>query len=771
MLIAAAGLPAADTALPTKIQFNRDIRPILSENCYACHGFDPKHRSAKLRLDTHEGATEDRDGARAIVPGDVLKSEAWLRIISEDPDEVMPPPKSHKPPLSPQQRALIKAWIEQGAHYEKHWAFTPPKRPVVPSKAGISHPIDAFIQARLLEEKLAPSPLANPETLIRRVALDLTGIPPSPAEVDTFVQAYAHDAGAAWSALVERLLKSPHHGERWGRWWLDQARYADSNGYSIDAPRQIWKFRDWVISALNANMPFDQFTIEQLAGDLLPNASEAQKIATGFHRNTQINQEGGIDKEQFRIDSVFDRVATTGTVWLGLTIGCAQCHDHKFDPIEQREYYRMFAFFNNQEEPTLKVFDENVDVTALTAEFREVDAKLKAYLREHEHDLDEWEKKLTPAVQKSLNASITRILKVPKEKRTIEQKQTLFAAGVGGVGPFRELNDRHRELNTILNEGVTTLVMRELSAPRKTTVFINGDFTRPAEEVTPGTPSVLHAFSAPKDRLPNRLDLAKWLVAKDNPLTARVIVNRVWQQYFGRGLVETENDFGLQGTLPSHPELLDWLAVEFMEKGWDLRHLHRLIVSSYTYRQSSANRADLREKDPNNLLLARQSRLRLDAEIVRDVGLTASGLLSAKIGGPPVYPPIPPGVMGQGQVKRVWAESRGEDRYRRALYTFVYRASPPPSLTVFDAPEGFSTCTRRLRSNTPLQALTLLNDAGFFEFATALEKIIQKDGLETAFRRCTSRQPKLEELAVLKKLDTLSAARALLNLDETVTRE
>ena len=776
MLVAAAGHSAAGEALPGKVQFNRDIRPILSENCYACHGFDPKHRSADLRLDTFEGATEDRDGARAIVPGDVIKSEAWLRIISEDKDEVMPPPKSHKPPLSPRQRALIKAWIEQGAVYEKHWAFTPPQRSTVPPVVGVAHPIDAFVQARLAEEKMLPSPVAEAETLIRRVALDLTGIPPSPAEVDAFVQASAKDPGAAYTALVERMLRSPHHGERWGRWWLDQARYADSNGYSIDAPRQIWKFRDWVIGALNSNMPFDQFTIEQLAGDLLPKATEAQKIATGFHRNTQINQEGGIDKEQFRIDSVFDRVATTGTVWLGLTIGCAQCHDHKFDPIEQREYYRMFAFFNNQEEPTLKVFDESVDVTALTAEFKQVDAKLKAYIREHEHELDAWEAKITPAVKKSLNSGITRILRVPKEQRTIEQKQTLFAGGVGGVGPFRELNDRHRELNTILNEGVTTLVMKELPTPRKTTVFINGDFTRPDEEVKPGTPSVLHAFNTPKDQLPNRLDLATWLVAKDNPLTARVIVNRVWQQYFGRGLVETENDFGLQGTLPSHPELLDWLAVEFMDGGWSLKHLHRVIVTSAAYQQSSARHPQAGggragSADPNNDLLWRQNRLRLDAEIVRDASLAASGLLSPKMGGPPVYPPIPEGVMSLGQVKRAWPESKGDDRYRRGLYTFVFRATPPPSMSVFDAPDGYSTCTRRLRSNTPLQALTLLNDAGFVEFARALEKIIEREGVGRAFQRCTSRLPDAEEKRALAALPPFEAARVMLNLDETITRE
>ena len=762
LLLSASALISlhASRAAPLgKIEFNRDVRPILSENCYACHGFDPKHREGDLRLDTFDGATQDRDGARGIVPGDLSKSDAWQRIISDDKDELMPPPKSHKPPLTARQREILKTWIEQGAKYERHWSFEPPK--ALPGGS-----IDQFIQQRLAEEKLPVSPEAEPATLVRRAFLDLTGLPPQPSDLADL----SDWSDKKYEALVDRLLSSKHYGERWGRWWLDQARYADSNGYSIDAPRQIWKFRDWVIDALNADMPFDRFTIEQLAGDLLPKATEAQKIATGFHRNTQINQEGGIDKEQFRIDGVFDRVATTGTVWLGLSIGCAQCHDHKFDPIEQKEYYSLFAFFNNQDEPTMKVFDPKLDVTELTAEFNEVEAKIKAFIQDHRAELDAWEAGLTPAIKKSLSSFLTRILDVPKAKRSFAQNQSLFAASVGGVGPFRELNDRYKELDTILNQGTTTLVMKELPKPRKTTVFIKGDFTRPDVEVTPGTPKVLHAFQKPQT-LPNRLDLAKWIVSPQNPLTARVIVNRVWQQYFGRGIVETENDFGMQGTAPSHPELLDWLATELIAKKWSLKELHKLIVTSKTYRQSSANRPDLVEKDPQNYLLARQTRLRLDAEVVRDVCLTASGLLSPKLGGPPVYPPIPDGVMGQGQVKRVWSVSKGADKYRRGLYTFIYRASPPPSLTVFDAPEGFSTCTRRIRSNTPLQALTLMNDNGFFEFATGLEKIIEKDGLEAAFKRCAARSPKPDELAVLKKLDTLNAARTLLNLDETVTRE
>jgi hypothetical protein len=754
---------------PARIRYNRDVRPILAENCLACHGFDPKHREAGLRLDTFEGATRDNDGTRAIVPGDPARSEALRRLQSTDKEEVMPPPKAHKNPLTPAQLDTLRRWIQQGAEYEPHWAFVSPVRPAVPPDAS-GNAMDAFIRAELKRVGLPHSPPAPPATLIRRLSLDLTGLPPSNAEVDAFEKESAPDAEAAYERLLETLLASPHYGERWGRWWLDQARYADSNGYSVDAPRQIWKFRDWVIDSLNADMPFDRFTIEQLAGDLLPQATESQVIATGFHRNTQINQEGGIDPEQFRVDSVFDRVATTGTVWLGISVGCAQCHDHKFDPIEQKEYYRLFAFLNNQEEPVLKVFDPSLDVKGTTAEFQAVEKRLKAMVSERYAEVGKWEAEMSPQFRKNLAAPVKKVVETPVQKRTLAQNLAIFAVIANPSDPLRILADRHKELDALLNQGTTTLVLKELAKPRKTTLFIKGDFTRPADEVTPGVPSVLHPLETGGEA-PNRLDLARWLVSKKSPLTARVIVNRVWQQYFGRGLVETENDFGLQGAPPSHPELLDWLAVEFMEKGWSLKELHRTIVRSATYRQSSFNRADIREKDPNNILLGRQQRLRLDAEVVRDVALRASGLLATKIGGPSVFPPIPDGVMGQGQVKRAWIPNKGEDRYRRGLYTFVYRASPPPELTVFDAPEGFNTCTRRIRSNTPLQALTLMNDPGFFEFATALEKHIRSDGLEQAFKRCTGRAPRPEEVRALQPLDTLTQARVLLNLDETITRE
>ena len=752
-----------------KVSFNREIRPILSEQCFSCHGFDAKHRKADLRLDTREGALADNDGVRAIIPGDPAKSELWKRLLSTDPEEVMPPPEAHKPKLTAKQRDTLRRWIEEGAPYEPHWAFTAPQRPALKEKGPAA--IDALIDDGLKEAGLTASAEASPEKLLRRLSLDLTGLPPTPAELDAFRQARAQDPQAAYVAAVDRLLASPAYGERWGRWWLDQARYADSNGYSIDAPRSIWKYRDWVVGSLNADLPFDRFTVEQLAGDLLPDASESQRVATGFHRNTPLNQEGGIDVEQFRIDSVFDRVGTTGTVWLGLTVGCAQCHDHKFDPITQKEFYRMFAFFNNQEEPTMKVSDPARDEAKLAAAARDAEKALGAWLDQRAAALEQWESGLTKATTAKLSGPVKAALRKPAAKRNVTERALLFAASPGAADKtFKALQKKAKDAADLRDAAPTTLVLKELAKPRKTHLLTAGDFTRPAEEVTPGVLATLHAFQ-PGPGVVDRLDLARWIVAKENPLTARVIANRVWQAYFGRGLVETENDFGSQGTPPSHPELLDWLAVEFVERGWSLKALHRTIVLTRAYRRDSAVRPDLHEKDPDNRLLARQTRLRLDAELVRDSALLASGLLTTKVGGPPVYPPIPDGVMSLGQVKRVWNTSQGPDRTRRGLYTFTYRVTPPPAFAVFDAPDGLSTCTRRNRSNTPLQALTLLNDPAFFEAAQAMAKVVEKEGLAAAFRRCTSRAPTAAELAVLAKLDPLSAARALLNLDETITRD
>lgn len=756
--------------LADEVSFDREIRPILAGNCFACHGFDAEAREADLRLDSRVGAVDE---GGVIVPGDAAASVLMDRLRSDDDDMRMPPPAAgHK--LTDAQIEKIETWIEQGAEYQTHWAFVPAIDVQVPQNeaSDSTHPIDSFIDAKLAKENLTASSQAEPETLIRRVSLDLIGLPPSVEEIESFRKESAVDFDTAYNALVERLLASPHYGERWGRWWLDQARYADSNGYSIDAPREIWKYRDWVVQALNADMPFDQFTIEQLAGDLLPNATQDQRIATGFHRNTPINQEGGIDPEQFRIDSIIDRVGTTGTVWLGLTIACAQCHDHKFDPLTQKEFYQFFAFFNNQDEPSIKVYPRDVDAPSLIAEQKEKIDQQQKLLDEHASEIANWEASLDPEIQKSLSKATIKALAVPAKDRKLAQKVVIaIASGVlPSDSPMDEWVKRERNIAEQLRRGVSTMVLAERSKPRQSHVFIKGDFTRPDEQVQPQTPAVLPPMQ-PQNDPPNRLDLARWIVSPENPLTARVIANRVWQQYFGRGLVETENDFGLQGTSPTHPLLLDWLAIELQQNRWSLKQLHRRIVSSKTYRQSSTVRADLQERDPMNELLGRQNRLRLDAEVIRDVALVASGLFSPKMGGPPVFPPIPDGVMSLGQIQRSWRTSEGEDRYRRGLYTFLYRVTPPPSLSVFDAPDGLVSCTRRLRSNTPLQALTLLNDLAFFEFAQALKSRIDTEGIAVAFESCTSRQPSDEELELLGQLSSLGAARALLNLDETINRE
>ncbi len=700
----------------------------------------------------------------------------WLTAVSAAQSPAAPPPKT------------------------SHWAFVRPQRPALPrvtNSAAVRNAVDRFIVARLEGEGIAPAPEADRYTLIRRLTLDLTGLPPTPAEVDAFVNDPRADA---YEQLVERLLASPHFGERWGRWWLDVARYADSNGYSIDAPRQIWKYRDWVIDALNRDLPFDQFTIEQIAGDLLPKATVEQRVATGFHRNTQINQEGGIDKEQFRIESVFDRVATTGTAWLGLTIACAQCHDHKYDPLSQREYYQLFAFFNQQDEPTLEL----------------PTAAEKEQLAKHTQQVGELTARL-----KQIETDIRANAANPKASRE-----------------FKDAEDKLAKFKKNRPSVTSTLVLAERKEPRETRLFIKGDFTRPSDVVSPGVPAVLPPLTTrtalnagntrqelvpvaatkqkatPEKALtasPDRLDLARWIVAPENPLTARVTVNRIWQQYFGRGIVETENDFGTQGLPPTHPELLDFLATELIAQKWSLKAIHRLIVSSATYRQSSHARPDLAEIDATNKLLARQNRLRLDAEIVRDAALGASGLLSPKLGGPPVFPPQPDGVMALGQVKREWKVDADEDRYRRGIYTFLFRATPHPALAVFDAPDGFSTCTRRMRSNTPLQALTLLNDQQFHEFARGLASRMLTEGpadprerIAHGFRLCLARPPAAEELDRLEALlqqqlqhqgddidvpaswkliekpkgvthqqysAWVTVARVLLNLDETITRE
>jgi mono/diheme cytochrome c family protein len=837
-----AVLLVAGRSAAEPVDYLRDVKPILAKNCYACHGPD-KQRSG-LRLDTAANALKGGDSGAVIVPGKSGESKLIKAVAGLDDVAVMPP-KGER--LSAKEIALLRAWIDEGAKApagevaaqgkadaKKHWAFVAPVRPELPAVKNdtwIRNPIDRFILARLQKEGIAPSPEADRVTLIRRLSLDLLGLPPTPAEVDDFVNDSRPDA---YERLVDRLLASPHYGERWARHWLDMARYADSNGYSIDAPRSIWKYRDWVIDAFNRDLPFDQFTIEQIAGDMLPNATAEQRIATGFHRNTQINEEGGIDLEQFRVESIIDRVNTTGSVFLGLTIGCCQCHDHKFDPFTQREYYQLFAFLSNVDEPVLEVAspEQLRERQRVRKRMAEVQKVLKTLENTSAAKEDKWEKALTTEFRATFPKEIQAILEVPENGRTVEQKEKLTEAyrktdqarhvldALGAVHPFAkaahvqasiaraQLEKERIELKKSDPQIVTTMVMQERKSPRETHLLIQGDFTRKGVAVPPGVPATLHYPPSPPLRgraLHTRLDFARWLVDPSNPLTARVTVNRYWQHFFGLGMVETENDFGTQGTPPIHPELLDWLAMEFMEgvsggvhprRPWSIKANHRLIVTSATYRQSSKARPELATLDARNRLLARQSRLRLDAELVRDSALAASGLLSRKIGGPSVHPPQPDGIYRFTQIDKHWKADAGPSRYRRGLYTYFWRSAPHPSLIVFDSPDATLACTRRNRSNTPLQALTLLNDQAHFEFAEALaERVLRECNgtnakrLSHAFGLCLGRKPtereqqrmsdllreELEESggqreATLRAAWT-SVARVLLNLDEFITRE
>jgi hypothetical protein len=803
------------------VDYLRDVKPVLAARCYACHGPD-KQRSG-LRLDTAAAVLKGGNSGPAVVPGN-SDSSRLIQAVTGAPDVQAMPPKG--PRLTAAEIDRLRAWIDQGAKAppgekpapsaaarKKHWAFQPPVRPPEPAvrnAAWVRNPIDRFILARLEKEGVAPSPEADRITLIRRLSLDLIGLPPTPAEVEAFVSDPRPDA---YEQLVDRLLASPHYGERWGRFWLDLARYADSNGYSIDAPRSIWPYRDWVIRALNADMPFDEFTVEQLAGDMLPGAMQEQRVATGFHRNTQINEEGGIDVEQFRVESIVDRVNTTGSVWLGLTVGCCQCHDHKFDPIAQREYYQLFAFLNNCDEPTLELgTPEQVrERRRVSARLKQVERQLKGLDTTSPAGMQRWEKNLTTPLRALLPADVQAILEVPDNGRTEAQTMKLTAAyrktdqarhvvaALAGPSPLAvlahaqvartraALEAERADLQQRMPQVARTMVLQERPTPRRTHVLLGGDFTRKGAEVGPGVPAVLPPL--PATAKPTRLDLARWLVDPRNPLTARVTVNRLWMHHFGLGLVETENDFGTQGTPPSHPELLDWLATEFVRRGWSLKGMHRLLVTSATYRQSSRARPDLATLDPRNRLLARQSRLRLEAEFIRDAALAASGLLSEKVGGPSIFPPQPEGIYRFTQIDKHWKASTGPDRYRRGLYTYFWRSAPHPSLTVFDAPDATTACTRRNRSNVPLQALTLLNDQGYVELAQGLAARVLREvktddeRLRYAFRLCLARPPSTREQMRLTELLArqlaevspeeawTAVARVLLNLDEFITRE
>jgi hypothetical protein len=1032
----------ASRAVQARISYDRDVQPILSENCFACHGMDTGKRMAGLRLDRAEGAYGRlATGHAAIVPGKPQASELVRRITARS----MPPAYSGKK-LTAEQIATLRRWVEQGGRYEPHWAFVPPKRPPLPAvkaAAWSRNPIDRFILARLEQEGLHPSPKADRRTLIRRVTLDLTGLPPTIPEVDAFL---ADWTPGAYERVVDRLLASPHYGERMALMWLDLARYADTHGYHIDSQRDMWLWRDWVIDAFNRNLPYDQFTIQQLAGDLLPNATREQKIATGFNRNHPIDFEGGAIPEEYAAAYIFDRIDTTATTWMGLTMRCAQCHDHKYDPITQKEYYRFYAFFNNVSEqgldgqkgnavPFLKVSsaEQQAQLDAMGQKTTELEKALKErasaaapaeaawekdasamlakappispgliahyaldeaqgnqarnavgqqepaaihgkavwgagkiggalkldgdtyvdagtnvgfdrgdkvsygawvyptskeamavlsrmddeaafrgwdlYLNDgkvYVHLVHEWEKNALRVVSKdpieikqwhhlfvtydgsskakgvhlyvdgkpaevdathdSLTDtirtekplrigrrnpsapfrgmidevrfynrelsgaevaqlvqadSIRPILAVTADRRSKEQKEALSSFYLENEDePYRnlkaELGDCRKKSEALEKSIPTVMVMEEMSKPRDTFVLVRGQYDQKGPRVMPGVPALLPRLSY---RTPlNRLGLATWLVDPSHPLTARVAVNRFWQMYFGTGLVKTAENFGTQGDRPSHPDLLDWLATEFIRTGWDIKTMQRLIVTSAAYRQSSRVTPALLARDPENRLLARGPRFRLPAEMVRDQALAISGLLVDKIGGPSVKPYQPPGLweeisFGAGFSAQTYEQDHGEALYRRSMYTFWKRTCPPPSLQTFDAPEREFCMVRRSVTNTPLQALVLMNDPTYVEAARKFaERILTEapaapyDRINYAFRLALARPPSAAETKVLlgvlnqqqavfhenpdaavkllsvgeskrnEKLDTTelaawaAVASMILNLDEAITK-
>lgn len=964
VVVVSAGAFAADGGrkVDDKTFFRRQVRPILSENCFECHG--PGVQKSNLRLDQREAALSAGVLIPVIVPGHPEKSALIDRITSDDIFTRMPPADVDEK-LTEEQIAILTEWVKRGAPYAVHWAYERDSSIIPPTPRYADwcrNEIDAFILKRLEEAGLEPSPVADRNTLIRRVSLDLTGILPTPEQVKIFVNDPRPDA---YERLVDRLLASPHYGQRQARHWLDIARYADSNGYTVDSARTMWPYRDWVIEAMNANMPFDQFTIEQLAGDLLENPTKSQLIATGFQRNTPFNQEGGADPEQFRVERTIDRTNTIGAAWLGLTVRCAQCHDHKFDAISQEDYYGLYAFFNSVKEanlavpkanraeriapllakieatksdsplwlreefgqkfasnpgryladgwtvlePTKTSAQNNTKLTVLddgsilaagevpetdvyqievtlpagkmtairlealthsslpnngpgragngnfvlsdfTVEIDGKPVKLAKALADHsqkDYDVSEALKgdrnqgwaintgggKMNVnrtavflpdepvALEKSTAATIRLVfaktpaqytlgrfrlattgaspkivgLPVPVQSQLLsltkihdpdKLKSTLTAAAA--AWRTEKIEELRNKIAEIQKETINTLILSKRKEPRPTHILVRGNFLDPGKSVKPDTFASLPDLEYDGKRA-TRLDLARWLVRDDHPLTPRVVVNRYWQRFFGKGIVATQNDFGTQGAFPTHPKLLDWLAAEFVASDWNVKHMHKLIVTSATYRQSSVWRDDAFEVDPRNKLLALQNRLRLDAEILRDVALRASGELVEEMGGPGIHPPQPDEVFSFTQSQRKWVADTDGDRYRRGVYIFIWRQSQHPLLATFDGPDAQTSCTRRNRSDTPLQSLHLANNKAFFELAQALGQRVQaatltsaSERIDYAFKLCMSREPTAAERDVLLSLlkqqkashpETAwtMVARTIMNLDEFITRE
>lgn len=774
------------------VSFNRDIRPILSDKCFHCHGFDEHDRQADLRLDTAEGAMA------AITPGDPDDSEVLRRVQSDDEYEVMPPPDSHKEPLNADQIELVRQWIEEGAVYEDHWAFVKPTRPAAPqadsSTESVSKAIDALVGAQHQARGLQFATPATPAKWLRRMMLDLTGLPPTPADYRAFERDLARQGEDAYAHVVNRTMQSPHYGERMALEWLDVARYADTNGFQVDAYRMNWPWRDWVVDAFNENMPFDRFTIEQLAGDLLDSPSRSQLIATAFNRNHMINGEGGAIREENLAKTVFDRVETTSTAWLGLTMGCCQCHDHKFDPLKQSEYYAFYAFFNQLDEKaqvhkqfSAKKKGQNrskkymidkpylaVATEAQTAELKELgediksaESALEAERPIFEPEFVRWvtEMRADPTLVKErvkedyLRRSVNTVPLDKPNNSTTKRYTTHFLSQDERWAPLvKAIKDASRAESEYQAEVPLVMIMRD-NKPRDTFLLERGNYETPGEQVTAGVPSFLPPL--PKGMKPDRLALAEWMVSDENPLTSRVTVNRYWQLLFGRGLVTTPDDFGLQGALPSHPQLLDWLAVEFIESGWDVKSLLKAIVLSRTYRQSAEVNVETFQRDEDNRWLTRGPRQRLDSRLLRDQALAISGLLNTEVGGWPVAPYQPPGIWAQMSLgKTHYERDEGEDLYRRSLYTVWRRVVAPANF--FDVPSRQICSVKPQRTNTPLHALTLLNDPTYVEAARVwAERLAQIDNeserLRHAFKTATARPPTTDELASLTA--TLREAR------------
>jgi mono/diheme cytochrome c family protein len=721
VLLAAGSLPAdsEDKVNVPAVDFSRGVYPIFVEHCISCHG--TKRQEGGLRLDTRDAALRGGDSGKAIVAKNVSGSLMIQRVTESDVVLRMP---LKKPALSPSQVRTLRSWIRAGAVWPEkrsasdgrivsdHWSFQPIKRPSVPatdSNASDSN-IDPFVWQRLKGAGFDVSPRAGRRTLIRRLFLDLTGLPPAPDVVREFLLDEQPDA---WVRLVDRVLASPHFGERWSQHWLDLARYADSDGYEMDYYRpNAWRWRDWLIRAINDDMPFDQFTIEQLAGDLLPEATTEQILATGFHRNSLKNTENGIDAEEYRVKAIVDRVNTTGTVWLGLTVGCSECHSHKYDPIVQHEYYGLFAFFNDR-------VDESQITVPVTVYDRE---RIATARRKYEQQIREAEKQLVRAKGDDRE----------KIKKTLQ-----------GLRAARD------------NIETTASVFQRRSKPRTTRVHIRGSFLERGDKVSPSIPAALLQIG--QSKVETRLDLARWIVSPQNPLTARVEANRIWQALFGQGLVRTPDDFGTQGDRPTHPLLLDWLASELRDNGWSRKQLIRQIVTSATYCQSSLNRPEYAERDPENRLLWRQNRFRIAAECLRDQYLAASGLLNDQIGGPSFDPPLPEG-LAKLAFRVAWKPDAHHEQLRRGMYIATRRNLAVPLLTSFDRPDANVTCTQRERSNTPMQSLAQLNDPLFVSAAAnlALIETTRTSGFDTRlqgmFERCLSRAPTTSESEIFRHL-------------------